>query len=341
MTRRNGLWFAAAVVATASVMLLLRRPDVGPAPPDPVIPDTAPALAAPAIPPMQATVVTALTPEDHAFLSQLRAKFTPHLADKHAQVKAIEQLVAYLMQRYPQDWRERIRGFLDLLFPDLAAELFARFEALQRLNAWLGEHREELLRLSPSERRARLWAARREAFGADADEIFAAEVRNERINASLQALDVAQGLTTPEKLARYLEAVREVYGEQAEDFIASRQTELLNRFLDVPSVQAELREMTPEQRSQSLRDTRAGMGMEPAALARWDQLDQQRDSSWQAGQQYHREREALLARPADANRERELAALRERSFGPEAEVIAAEEAAGFYRYGQPRRYGRE
>ena len=46
-------------------------------------------------------------PEENIFLEELLAKFGPRINNKHAQIKLLEQLMAYLMDRYPDDWRGR------------------------------------------------------------------------------------------------------------------------------------------------------------------------------------------------------------------------------------------
>lgn len=282
-----------------------------------------------------------LSDADHAFLRGLRSKFAPHLAQPHARIKAIEQIIAYLQQHYPDDWQTRVRTFLAALAPELVDALVAHFEGLTRLNAWLSAHREELLRLPPEERRAALWAARREAFGADAEAIYAGEARAGQLADTLKAIDVAQGLTTDEKLARYLDTVNQAWGEQAGAFLEARRTELMNSFLEMPSVQEDLRSQRPEERRDTLRRIRADMGMDEAALARWDALDQQRDEAWALSQRYERERAAILARYEGAEQTQRLAALQDELFGAEAQTIREEEAAGFFRYGRPRRIGRE
>jgi hypothetical protein len=282
-----------------------------------------------------------LAPADADFLKQLRGKFGPRLADKHARIKAIEQVIAYLREHYPADWQQRVRAFLDELAPELAGELLAMYQGLVRLNEWLALHREELMRLPPDQRRAALWAARREAFGADAEAIYAGEVRSERLLAALQDIDVATGLTADEKLARFVAAVTESWGDQATEFMQARGSELMNRFLDVPSVQDELRGQSAGERSESLRRIRAGLGLDEAALARWDTLDAERDRAWAAGEAYWLERQALVARYEGAELQTRLTALQDRVFGAEAQAIRDEEAAGFYRYDRPRRVGRE
>ena len=166
--------------------------------------------------------------------------------------------------------------------------------------------------MSAAERREALWAARREAFGEQADEIWAAEIRNAKLQESLAGLGDAGHLRVTEKLEAFVEAIHEVYGEDAQSLLAQRRTELMNRFLDVDAVQGDLRAMAADERRAALRELRSGIGMDGEALQRWDALGH------------------VL-----------LAALRQKYFGEQAELIAAEEAGGFYRYDGERRIGRE
>ncbi len=298
-----------------------------------------PAIAA--SPPSARTRVF-LAPDDLVFLDQLRAKFKSAIQNKHSRIKAIEQLIAYLMQRYPDDWAERVQAFLEQLFPELAGELYEQFRHLLEYNDWLRLHREELLKMSPEDRRLALWNARRAAFGDDAAEIFAGELRNERIHASLATLDSAHGKTLVEKTAVLLDAVKQAYGDQAEIFIQNRQTELLNSFLDVASVQEELRAMPPAERSAALREVRSALGMDGAALDRWSELDRKRDQNWDQGQRYMQERNRIVAQYEGDEEARMLRQSQDRNFGAEeAETIRNEEQGGYFRYGHARRTGRE
>lgn len=285
--------------------------------------------------------VHAFTDEDREVLARLRERFGPRMGNAHSQIKLIEQVLAYLKARYPDADPAVLAAFLRALFPEMADALIAKALGLLGYNDWLRAQRETLAGLSAGERRAALWRARREAFGADAELIWATELRNGRIHEALDAIGDAPQLTTAEKLDRYLAAVQEAYGEGAPQFIASRQTELMNRFLDVGTVQADLAAMAPMERAAALRQVRSALGLDEDALTRWDELDRQRDQTWDRGLAYMDERARLLQGAAGPARDAALARLQEQYFGDEAEIIRNEEAAGFYRYGGPRRIGRE
>lgn len=281
------------------------------------------------------------TAEDRAFIAGLRDKFGPRLGNRHGQIKMLEQLTAYLMANYPEGGSSVLAAFLKELYPEQAEELFAQFLKLVSYNDWLRAERENLRHMSPADRRNALWQARREAFGSDADEIWAAEIRSTKIADALAALETADGLGTGEKLAVLLASVTQAYGADAPRFIESRQTELMNGFLNVASVQNDLHAMAPMERTATLRQIRGALGMDEAALDRWEDLDRQRDQAWSVGEEYMQERQRILAHYQGAEREARLAQVQDRLLGAEADVIRSEEAAGFYRYGHRRRYGRE
>lgn len=337
------LALAAAAIALALAFWSLRpadEPGQGPA--------AGPAAAAPAAAirerPIRATVAARemeLSPQDREFVDGLRQKFARAISDRHARIKLIEQVIAYLREHYPEDWQSRVRAVLSELFPELVEQLYADFERLLGFNEWLRSHRETLMGLSPEARRAALWDARRAAFGDAAVEIWRGEVRNQQLIEALAVIDQAQGKGPEQKLAQFLEAVNAAYGPDAPQFIDSTQTELLSRFLSVESVQADLRVMPRPQQHATLRRLRAAVGMDDEALQRWDALDAARDQAWDAGRSYELQRAALAARYEGPELASQLTRLQDQVFGAEAETIRTEEAAGFFRFGSERRIGRE
>ncbi|HSW14179.1 MAG TPA: hypothetical protein VLI06_15135 [Solimonas sp.] len=328
-------------------LFALARPDGGSGPGDTVSGTPPPATTTTAAAASTAAGAAAassivLGPEDAAFLQNLRDKFGPAMRGRHGQIRAIEQVIAYLMERYPADWRERAHAFLQSLSPELAQQLIAGFDSLLRYQDWLRDNRERLKLLPAPQRRAELWQLRQELFGkAAAEEIWAAERRSEQMQDSLAALDVVDGRRIEEKLDSYLSTIDSAYGAGSDRLVERRGTELMNRFLDLKSVQSQLTAMPPGERSTALRGIRQRMGMDESALARWDSLDQERDRQWDAGKSYQQEREQIVAQYRGTEQAEQLRKLQEQNFGAEAEIIRSEEASGFYRYAQGRRIGRE
>jgi hypothetical protein len=347
LTRRRILTVTVCVGAGVLLALfLLGRPTALEAPTQTLTAiQSGPASYAPGVPgaPTQSDAAASivLSAEDEAVIEELRARFATRMESPHARIKLLEQLLSYLMSRYPEDWQQRLGVFLRSLFPQQALGLESEFHKLMQHNEWLRTHRQELLQLPLAERRQQLWDARRAAFGADAELIWAAERKNEIVQDTLLQLEDAGHLTVEEKFSRYLASVEQAYGEQSAGLVQQRQTELMHRFLNVDSVQTDLQAQTAEQRQASLRAMRSAMGMDAAALERWSAVDRERDQAWERGQNYERERARIFAEYQGRERERRLAELRKDIFAEHAQLIAEEEDAGFYRYQGTRRIGRE
>lgn len=282
-----------------------------------------------------------LSETDLEFIEKLRVRFAPNIHVKHAQIRLIEQVIAYLKEKYPDNWQQLVAGFLGMLFPESAETLVTRFEALMAYNHWLETHRSDLRAFSVMDRRAALWAARFATFGDDAYEIWAMDLKNQQIRDTLASLENAGGMSINEKASVYIDSIHSAYGEQALDFIQSRQTELTGHFLALDSVQQELHSMDATQRAETLRSVRLSMGMSPEAVERWSALDQRRDKRWQNGQTYMLQRDRIYRKYQGEERDQELAKLRQDTFGEEADAVRAEEESGYYRYAHKRRYGRE
>ncbi|WP_372747826.1 hypothetical protein [Litorivivens sp.] len=275
------------------------------------------------------------------FVADMQSRFAPHIHIQHAQIRFLEQLISYLKAHYPDDWRERVAAFLNASFPELAASLQNKFESLERYNEWLLVDRKQLQQMTPEERRQALWDKRYAAFGEDAEKIWAAELRNQKISETLARIDQDKDADLQTKLDALMDSVQESYGEHSDKFIETRQTELLSKFVELPSVQSTLRAMPAPERRRELRKVRAALGMNADALDRWENLDEKRDIAWEAGQTYMAERQKILSEYDGHQQEQALYALQNDVFGHDAELIRQEETAGFYRYKGERRIGRE
>lgn len=262
------------------------------------------------------------------------------LGTARGRMRFLEELAAWLRAQGETDIRGALARILHAAFPDEAQSLMTLWGARERYEAWMREHRAELAGLPADERRARLWAARREMFGDEADELFEAFARNEAIADALTQIDAQPTGTVQERFDRYVDAIEEQYGDAAPALMAARRQELVDRFVGLPSVQSELAAMSPEDRYAELRELRSSSGMDEAALSRWDALDRERDTRWDRGAQYMSERAAAVSSLDGEALERRLEDLRRQYFGAEADEIASEEAAGFFRFDRPREYGR-
>lgn len=269
-----------------------------------------------------------------------REKYGKTIHHKHTQVMLVEKLMGYLMKMYPDDWVVYMYAMLREIFPGMENEIFDTFEKLHKYNTWLKENQNDLAQLNSKDKRNALWEKRYEIFGQDADQVWEAEKRIEPI---YNALDTIQESDMPfnEKLSLYKQSIQEAYKSNTDTFVARKQQELMNSFLDVESVQKDLANMTQQERKENLKEVRKAMGLDSDALQRWEELDQVRDQRWDAGMQYMKERAELEKKYKGAELEKQLDSLRMKYFGDEAETIKNEEESGYYRFSQPRKYGLE
>ncbi|ADO74425.1 hypothetical protein [Stigmatella aurantiaca] len=279
--------------------------------------------------------------ELEALAASLRERYGAKLTEPAIQVRMLEELMRYFSERYPDRWEEELLAFLRKMFPEMYDTLAATLRNRIDYEKWVKDNHAYLRGLSPQERRTALWDARHRLFGKDAAErIWASERKNQAMGDSLVALEAMEGANVQEKLSAYKQRLQDVYGEQAPAHLARHQQELMDRFMDLPSIQQELTAMPPERRLESLRAIRQEMGLDEEALKRWDALDRVRDERWEAGARYTAEREALTRQLSGAELEAQLQALRARYFPTEADVIAQEEASGLFRFQQLRQWGR-
>ncbi|MBN1206528.1 MAG: hypothetical protein JXB05_16700 [Myxococcaceae bacterium] len=271
----------------------------------------------------------------------LRNRYGAKLKEPYVQIKMLEDLMRYFQKRNPDRWQEELLAFLKQEFPEMYEELAATLRNRLDYEKWVKDNQSYLRGLGEKERRTAMWDARNRLFGKEAAErIWASELKNQAVADTLVALDSKQDANLQQKLSTYKQRLQEIYGEQSEAYLARHQQEMMNRFLDMSSIQEELTAMTPQERTQSLRTIRKEMGLNEEALQRWDTLDQTRDARWEAGARYTEERVALAKQLSGAELEAKLQELRARYFGPEADIIAQEEASGFFRFERPRQWGR-
>ncbi|EYF06120.1 hypothetical protein [Chondromyces apiculatus] len=276
-----------------------------------------------------------------ALASAMRDKYGARLSHPSIQMHMLENLMRYFQERSPGTWREELLAFLRVNFPERYAELAALLDQRVAYETWIRENEPSMQGLSAEERREALWEKRKELFGEErAKSLWAPELKHQEMRDRLAAIDADEQAGFQEKLSAYEQALKDTHGEKADANLARHQQEAMNQFLDLPSIQEDLGAMSAAERAAALRSLREGMGLDAEALGRWDALDQARDSRWDVGQRYQAERDALAAKNSGNALEVALRRLRERTFGEEAEVIASEEASGFFRFKQPRKWGR-
>jgi hypothetical protein len=276
-----------------------------------------------------------------ALVAQIRSRYGAQIQHPYVQLKMLERLIPHFRAQSPDRWREALLDFLRAAFPDRSAELAANLQHWLDYERWMDEQRTVLQGLGGEERRAAIREARERIFGKEAAErIWASELKGQAAVDALHAADALQGATVSERLARYKEGLEDAYQEQTGPYLERHRQEVLDRFLDLDSVQRDLSTLAPEARARSLHEIRLGLGLSEEALQRWDALDRERDTRWDAGARYMQEREVLAKQYTGDALEERLREVRTRYFGGEAETIALEEQSGFFRFSRSRRWGR-
>ena len=343
MTRRKLTTILALAAAALALVLLLAirlwpsRPAAAP---------TAAGAAALTAPDLGADPTSAVSPsaplpsDPGELVAFLRARYGKHIANRYVQIQMLEKLMRHFQAKNPAGWQAELLAAVRAAFPERYDEIAANLQHRLDYEAWIKSNNDRLRGLGERERRAALWEERKRLFGEEAaGEIWASERKNQAITDALAAIDARPDAGIGDRLAQYKESILETHQENADTFLQSHRQEALNRFLGLDSVQRELSALSPADRSAALRDVRKGLGLEDAALGRWDTLDGERDRRWELGQQYMAERAALSKQYSGAALESRLQELRARYFGPEAATIADEEAAGFFRFTVARKYG--
>lgn len=285
------------------------------------------------------------TPDDsiekQSILTSLRAQFGDNLHHPRIQIQAIEKLIRMLKKLYPDSWHRHVQEYLNLAFPDYAEELDDHYRKLLAYSKWAGDNRQALSGLPIDQVREHIWEARQAFFGDEALVIWEMELKQEKVRGVLGELNDQTYQTFETKAAYYREQLDEIYGDMSQAFIKAHQQDLVNKFLDVASVQDDLHAMNRFERKSRLTELRKSMGFGEDSLEQWETLDDVRDTRWATGQAYMTAREKLINSTSEDATDAKLNELRRSYFGDAlAETIRKEEASGLFRFNRKRIYGR-
>ena len=272
-------------------------------------------------------------------ISHLRSRYGKDLSSPKVQVQAIEEIQRILEPQYPENFPEKTAEAIALVFPDNTERLIKMSDNLERYETWLQGVWDPLFSKSKKEKESIVWSKRREIFGTDAEKIWADDLRVITVNKVLSALNKVKGASLKDKLSFFEETIRQEFASDADVYIRNHQQDLLERFLKLDSVQADLMKMQPQERRQNLRAIRRTFGMDEATLAHWDALERARDERWEKGLMYMKQRQKILDAVQDVTRLFLLDALRNEYFGKDATIVAGEEKTGYFRFKAKRVYG--
>lgn len=263
---------------------------------------------------------------------QLRTEFGATIHHAKVQIRALEKMIQALKEMYGAGWQAHAEAMIRQTFPELADLLVSRLQNLLSYNEWALANREQIASMSEAERRQFTWAKRTELFGDDAEIIWQGQLRSERVQDVLVELNDSTELPLDRKIDHYLEQFNAIYQEDAAQVLNNRRQEVMDQFLTVESVQNDLHALPEPERREHLRQLRSAVGMDEAALGRWDELDAVRAERWRTGKQYLQERARLQATLQGDALETGIQQLQQRMFGEEAEIIRNEEISGYFRY---------
>lgn len=275
--------------------------------------------------------------EVHMMAGFFRQQYGARIQNPFWQLKMLEKLMLLLKQKYPQDWEAKLREILELAFPDLADMLLKKLTAFNEYADWIASLKGNITFADEVERRRAMWDKRVALFGEEAYVIWEAQYKNEQFADRLVNLDQSSAPFS-DRSQQYISALKEVYGPNALE--GGHTTQKMGRFLELSSVQSELAQMPITQRREELRNFRKAMGLDDAALQRWDALDNERDQMRAAGNRYMQMRAQLAQQYQGPEFEQKVSALQDQMFGPiESKYIRNEEASGYYRFNDPQKIG--
>lgn len=292
--------------------------------------------------------VIADDPEMGNIIGIMKDRYGKKLNNKRIQIRMLGGLIRHLKKKNPYDWKERIKVILNAEFPEYAVEMAEKLDKLDEYKSYLKEHRNELQSLSLAEKKEKMLAKRREIFGAETDEIWEQEIAGEKVSEMLGKLDDRRDLTIYDKLNAYSTFTKSTYSDAADlsagknsDEIMVRNYDLTNSFLEMDSVQSDLRKMAPDERARFLKKLRESMGMKEDVVTKMAELDAMQDRMWENAPAYDSEKNKIMATYDGAEREQKLDEARKKYFGAGAAMIKfEEEQLKVSRFQFPRRWGR-
>lgn len=278
---------------------------------------------------------------DHELIEHLQAEYGAGIEHPSVQMRMLEKLMRYFQERYPDGWQEALLAAVRAAFPELYDQIAELLRDRLEYEQWMKESRARMRTMPSDARYEALQQKREELFGAEvAEELWASELENRAVRDALAAIDAQEGASVSDKLTMYRESLADIHGDQVDSFLERHRHRAMSQFFDLSSVQQALAGMNANERRQTMRQIRQGMGLDDDALARWDTLDQTRDQRWDLGARYMAERAALAETYSGDALEQRVHELRVRYFDDEAESIRSEEQGGFFRFERERQYGR-
>jgi len=277
---------------------------------------------------------------DPHIIENIRLLFGSKINSPVIQVHLLEKLMAYCKNEEINNCDVISQRILTAAFPGLADELNTRLSSLIKYHLWGREQRQVLNQLSEMERKRILWDKRRSLFGIDAELIWEADFKNEKLRVHIKKSDTNTQTSLPGKLENYHNGIKNAYGENSTTEVNNNQLNYVNQFITMSSVQKQLQLLPENEQAEVLEAVRRSMDMNNDAIERWRNLDQERNERWSNGHKYMAERGAIISTFPEQYISDKLDQLRGNYFGAMANNIKAEENSGYYRFSRPQIIGK-
>lgn len=279
------------------------------------------------------------------FVELLKQQVGENITDVVVQV-GLKEFRDGLQSEYPQKGAEIFEQIIRTAFPELADQILATVLSMDAYDEWLVANYLDLNDMNPIAKDNSLWAKRIELFGEDNarkiwSEEIAEDVRRERaVRTVVSELNQAYDMSMSDRVYTLQAVMQENFGNTAEGALIGTGNVTAKIAFQLDSVQRELAAMPEDQRQTAINEMRRQLGYPEERIEEMASFDQERNSMWEKGTSYMKEREALLSSYQGDDLETELDLLRLKHFDDRhAYTLKQEESIGMMRYERKRLYG--
>lgn len=249
----------------------------------------------------------------------------------------------FVFEQYPENGQSIFAQIMQLAFPEYAQAIMKLVAKLDTYKHWYSENLVMLNDLEPLTRNGKIWHKRHEIFGDLAEQIWQKELntieeKRQTVQQTLDALDSATDISMSERLYILQNTLSEQYAEESDTYLLNKGM-IADVYFRLDSVQQDLKNMSPQERTQALADSRKQLGFSQQDIDMLAKEDAEKEQRWTKGYEYMSARDQLTQSYSGDELKSKLDALRKQHFGKHASTITAEEDSGFFRYERPRLYG--
>lgn len=244
----------------------------------------------------------------------------------------------YIETHFPDGGKERLYLLIDKSFFKINNEIKNFYENLEKFENWFQRNRNLFAAMTGDEIKAALREKRLDIFGKDASGIWDEKSKEVHFQDFVLIFEDASHIPLENKAVVFATIWDDMIHEN-DPHLSAMLRKFQRDFLNMDSVQMELKLMAPSKRAESLANIRKIMGYDGVRIDEMEKFDIREDKLWSNGQFYMAERQYIMDKYDGIDREIQLNALRKRYFKDESAIIAAEEAADIFRFKRKRIYG--